>query len=149
MEPYNYTECGLDNVWIYGVQPVIDDAGEETVKLPKVAALHRTLAYAVITSEHGMTPKALRFLRTEIGLTQAELAAFVKKDHQTIGRWERGEKPIDQNAECMIRMLAAEKLELKPGLSVEEMAQRCVPEARIEIINIDGSVPGDYKLMAA
>jgi DNA-binding transcriptional regulator YiaG len=149
MAEYRYTESGLDNVTIKGMSIPIDDAGEEVYSIPNVLGLHKVIAHAIVVSECGITPKELRYLRTEMELTQAELASLLKLDHQTVGRWERGETPIDQNAEFVIRMLAVEKLEIDLELKVEEVLQRCIPSARCEMIVIDGTDPGNYKLLAA
>lgn len=149
MADYRYTECGLDNVFIRDMKVIVDDAGEEVYGIPNVTGLHKVIAHCIITHKHGITPQELRFLRTELGLTQAEMAQLVKKDHQTIGRWERGEIAIDQNAEVVIRMIAAEKLAIDVRLTIEEMANRCIPTAEFETINIDGSDPEQYRPIAA
>ena len=146
---YHYVECGLDNVMIENMAPCIDDVGEEVYFIPNILGLHKVIAHGIITHAVGMSPKELRFLRTEMGMTQAELAKVVKKDHQTIGRWERGETPLDQNAEAVIRAIAAQRLGIDPDLSMEEIAERCVPSAEMTRILIDGSDPSDYKLKAA
>lgn len=146
---YRYTECGLDNVIIEGMAVIIDDHGEEVYCVPNVNELHKVIAGCIIASRHGLTPDQLRFLRTEMAVTQAELAKLVKKDHQTIGRWERGEKPIDQNAEAVIRIVAAERLGIRPDISFEELAGRCVPTAESSEIKIDGSDPNNYRPLAA
>jgi transcriptional regulator with XRE-family HTH domain len=146
---YRYEECGLDNVIIHGMEIVIDDAGDEVYRIRNILGLHKVIAHCLITRSHGMLPEELRFLRTEMGLTQSELAQVVKKDHQTIGRWERGEKQIDQNAELVIRMYAAEKLGIDPQISVEELARRCVPSAELHVIKIDGTDPEAYRPIAA
>jgi DNA-binding transcriptional regulator YiaG len=142
---YQYTECGLDNVMVQNMDLIVDDAGEEVYSIPHVVGLHRVIAACIIRHAHGISPKELRFLRTEMGMTQGELAEIVKKDHQTIGRWERGEKPIDQNAEALVRLLAAERLELAPDGSIEELAKRCVPAAEVQVITIDGRDPRNYR----
>jgi len=142
---YQYTECGLDNVMIENMQVVVDDTGEEVYEIANILGLHKVIAACIIRHPHGISPKELRFLRTEMGMTQAELAEIVKKDHQTVGRWERGEKPIDQNAELLIRLLAAERLELPQHDTIEELAGRCVPAAEMQIITIDGGDPRNYR----
>jgi DNA-binding transcriptional regulator YiaG len=142
---YQYTECGLDNVVIRGMPVVVDDAGEEVYSIPNVIGLHRTIAACIIKHVRGISPKELRFLRTEMGMTQAELAEIVKKDHQTVGRWERGETMLDQNAETVIRLLASEKLGIRDGESVTEMAKRSVPSAEVQVIFIDGHDPTNYR----
>jgi DNA-binding transcriptional regulator YiaG len=142
---YQYTECGLDNVMIENMQVVVDDSGEEVYEIPNILGLHKVIATCIIRHPRGISPKELRFLRSEMGMTQAELAEIVKKDHQTVGRWERGEKPIDQNAEALIRLLAAERLDLPRDGTIEELASHCVPSAKMQIITIDGGDPRNYR----
>src|SRR5687768_15142871 len=108
MDRFHYTECGLDNVIIAGEDLVHQVGDETTYTLRNIDGLHRAIASSIIASEGGMNGKELRFLRTEMGLTQAQLAERLRKDGQTIGRWERGEIDIDQTAEIVIRALAAE-----------------------------------------
>ena len=145
MAAYHYRECGLDNVMIDGVVPCRDDDGDEVVTIPNVTGLHRAIAAAIVHRKAGMSGKELRFLRTEMGMTQAELAKVVHHDTQSIGRWERGEIPIEPNAEAVIRLLAAERLELKDGAeSVEELSRWCVATAASQPILIDGNDPAHY-----
>ena len=40
-------------------------------------------------------------------------------------------------------------VEIDPKLSMEELAERCVPSAEVVRIVIDGSDPSDYRLKAA
>jgi DNA-binding transcriptional regulator YiaG len=144
---YKYTECGLDNVTIKNMPAIVDDAGEEVYEIRNVLGLHRVIATCIVRHPRGISPKELRFLRTEMGLTQAELAEIVKKDHQTIGRWERGETPIDQNAEALIRLMTAEKLDLARTGTIEEVARACVPTAEMQVITIDGGDPRNYQAL--
>lgn len=148
MSSYRYTESGLDNVIIEGMEIIRDDAGDEVVCIPNVNALHRTIAQGIVAHRAAMLPKELRFLRTEVGLTQAELAEVVHVDSQTIGRWERGETALQPAAETLIRRLAIERLKLDAQDSIEQLARRCVPQAGIEMIMIEASSPGAYRLAA-
>lgn len=146
---YRYTECGLPNVVIRGMQVIVDDDGEEVYCIRNVAGLHKVIAHCIITRTHSIKPDELRFLRTEMGLTRGELAELVKKDQQTIGRWERGETAIDQNAEFLIRTVAAERLEIDTNTTLEHLARRCVPSADFKVIEIDGTNPDQYRPLAA
>lgn len=124
MSTYHYVECGLPNVYIEGLPPVVDDDGDEVVEIPFIAALHAEIARGIVMHKGNMSGKELRFLRTEMGLTQAGLATVVGVAPLTLGRWERDENPMDQSAETLIRKLAIERL-LKPfDTSVEELAQK-------------------------
>ena len=147
--PYRYTECGLDDVLIHELKPITDDDGEMTYEIPFVNLLHKAIAASIVERESAMTGKHLRFLRTEMGMTQAELAKAVHKEHITIGRWERGENPIDENAETLIRLITIERLELAQRISVEKLSEYSLQSADSGPINIDGSNPKKYQPMAA
>ena len=68
----------------------MDDAGEQVVTIRNVAGLHKAIATAIVMKRANMTGKELRFLRTEMGMTQAELADVVHREaacHQPLGAW--------------------------------------------------------------
>ena len=83
-----------------------------------------------------MSGAELRFLRSEIGMTQVELANFLHKDKQTIGRWERAESEIDGTSETMIRKLAIEKLKLDIKDGIDELSKKSVSTAQDQTISI-------------
>ena len=145
---YRYTECGLDNVFIEGIDVRVDDDGEEVLYIPAVNELHKTIARGIVESETGMAGQELRFLRTMMGLTQAELGKHVHHDAQSVARWEKNRTPIQPSSETVIRLLAVEKLNLGGHGSVEQIAAKCVPgKSRADIV-IDGSGPPRYRLAA-
>jgi DNA-binding transcriptional regulator YiaG len=148
MSDYRYTESGLDNVLIQGMLLRIDEDGDEVVAIPNVNGLHRVIAHGIVQQTGGLTPRELRFLRTEIGLTQAQLAEVVHVDAQTVGRWERGETPLQPSAEALIRLLVVDKLSLDLTLSVQEVSRRCMPSATVQTITIDGHDASHYRLAA-
>ncbi len=138
---YHYTACGLDNVYIEGVEIVRDDHGEEVVKIPRIGVLHRLIAKALIDKRGPLDGRELRFLRTEMGMTQAGLAEILHVDAQTVGRWERGETPTQATADTLVRKLAAERLDIDPRVPVEELARRYavgVTEIEVRITVRDG-----------
>lgn len=141
---YRYDECGLDNVILVGLEVCEDDVGESSITIRNIAHLHREIVHGIATKKTGITGRELRFVRTELGLTQAELAAVVSKDVQTVGRWERGEFPIDPTAETVIRVLALQHVESALP-SVEEMAAWSVASSGEPPILIDASDPDDWK----
>ena len=148
MNAYRYTESGLDTVIIEGVDLLADDAGDECVTIPNINGLHRAIALGIVTKRSGLTGPELRFLRTEMGLTQSELAALVHREPLAVSRWERNEVIIDSNAETVIRLEAIEALDLPRDASVRDIAGWCVPSADTPPIRIDGSDPTNYRLAA-
>jgi len=146
---YHYTECGLDNVIIQGMENTEDNAGNETITIPAIGMLHQVIAKGVVTQPSKMGGRELRFLRTEMGLTQDELARVLKVTLLTISRWEREESPIKDTAEMLIRLLAVERLELDVEMSVDIVASKVTASSKTEPILIDGSNPKNYQVLAA
>lgn len=144
---YRYTECGLDNVFLRDLPVCKDKAGQETITIPYINQLHRVIRLGLALKETGLDPKELRFLRGEMGMTQAELAEVVHKDAQTLGRWERGETPMDGGSETLIRLMTLEMLG-EEG-SVRDVAGKSVASATPAPHIIDASNPRDYRLLAA
>lgn len=133
---YQYTECGLNNIVIEGLAVFKDDAGDEVVEIPYVNDLHCAIASGIVLHEQGMSGAELRFLRSEIGITQAELAALLHKDKQTVGRWERAESEIDGASETIIRKLAIEKLGLDIADGIDVLSKKSVSTAQDQTISI-------------
>ena len=143
---YRYTECGLNNVFIEGVDIVQDDHGETVYRIENVLGLHKTIAHAIIGRRgQAMSGPELRFLRSEMGLTQEEMAKILQHERGTVGRWERGESAIDPNAELVARLVAAGRLDIDPNMTIEEMSRDTEWRARVTEIRIDGSDPKHYR----
>lgn len=149
MTSYHYMECGLDNVLIAGVSFVTDDSGDQVLSIPNINGLHRAIAQFIVCRKSGMSGRELRFLRTEMGMTQAELADMIHREPLTISRWERSEGPIDSNAETLIRLHAIDELGLAVEVGVSELSHWSVPGAQEEPISIDGSDPANYRPLLA
>ncbi len=149
MSEYHYTECGLDNVFIEGAVEFGDDAGEESVTIPAIGQLHMVIAEGIVTHPAKMTGQELRFLRTEMGLTQAQLAEILRVTLLTVSRWERNETSVNDIAEMLLRLHSAKKLRLDVDLDVESVSEKVKAADWIQEIRIDGSEPGHYHLLDA
>jgi DNA-binding transcriptional regulator YiaG len=148
MDAYHYTESGLDNVIVYGMMPCVDDDGDRVITIPNIAGLHRAIAQAIVDHDAAISGKELRFLRTEMGMTQAELAKVVHHDPQSVARWEKSEHPMPPTAEALIRLLAKERLHLEAGRdSIEQLSERCIAAAAPQPIAINGNDPDHYVVM--
>lgn len=147
---YHYTACGLPNVWIEGIHTV-DDEGEETVRIPNIRGLHRLLAQAVVGANGRLTGAEMRFLRSEMSMTQTELARLIHRKRLTVSRWEREESTVDGAADTLIRILVTHRLGIE-NVDAELMgaiSARCVTTLSAKSdLRIDGSTPGFYRLAA-
>lgn len=145
MSTYRYSASGLSNILIEGINLLADDAGEECLIIPNINGLHKAIALGIVRRKSSMDGYELRFLRTEMGMTQAELADMLHREPLAVSRWERGEVQIDGNAEALIRLHAIEALGLPDNIDVRRIAGWCVPSAETSPIVIDGSDPTNYQ----
>lgn len=148
LEPYHYTECGLDNVYLYNIPIVQDHNGEETICIPKINLLHDTIAKALIMKKGLLNGDEIRFIRTHIGFKQAEFSELLGKEAQAVGRWERGETSTDKTTDILIRSLAIKYLGLDMSITYEDISRLSAAEAANDNIDIDG-FKENYQIMVA
>lgn len=148
---YHYTESGLDNVFIEVDAIAEDDAGEPTFMIPGINLLHRAIVTGIIGAGDLMNGKEIRFLRTEMGLTQAELAKLLHRTSQTVARWEKGQLDVDPSLDVLIRQIAAESLGLEIMKTTELLSLERIRTANNAPIKIKYKKTGkrhDYLLTA-
>jgi DNA-binding transcriptional regulator YiaG len=102
-EPYAYTVCGLDSIFLLNGYKISIHDGEESVAVVDVDGLHRTIGRHLVMHRKGLAPKEVRFLRKTMDLTQAELAAKLGNDAQSVARWEKGICEMPGTAEKLLR----------------------------------------------
>jgi DNA-binding transcriptional regulator YiaG len=121
--PYHYKESGLDNVILQNGFTIRQTPYGETVSIKNVDALHQLIARTLI-QQREINGAEFRFLRREIGKTQAQLADLFRMEEQTISLWERDRKrSIPPLAGVMLRLLYAEHIGLKPKIERTIRAQ--------------------------
>lgn len=144
---YHYTACGLDNVYLQGLDTFTGDDAEDTFIIPNINLLHRSIAASIATAEGRMTAQEVRYLRTWLGHTQEELADLLDVTRATVNRWETAKSDIPAPVDALVRVMVQEACDEK--LSVSELMEK----ARLLIADkshlIDGSDPKNYSPVAA
>lgn len=102
-EPYHYEDCGLKGIYLLNGFETEEFAGEKYVTIHNVDSLHWAIGQHLAFHEGTLTKREIRFLRITMGLTQAELAAKIGNDTQTVARWEKGKTPIPGPSERLLR----------------------------------------------
>jgi putative transcriptional regulator len=144
---YHYRECGLRNVWLANGYEEHDTPYGSGVSIHDVEGLHKAIACGLIAKGAKLTGTELRFLRQEMGLSQAKLATMLGNEAQTVALWEkRGGQP--KIADRFIRAIYREQNE--GNAHIREMIDRLVDadleETNAKITLLQGS--GGWKLAA-
>lgn len=97
-EVLHYTDCGLDNIFLSnGFEREILD-GEEYTTIQNLDGLHVAICLHIILEKKAPNGSEIRFLRTEMGLSQQELGAKLGVSSQSVARWEKGQTDIPGTA---------------------------------------------------
>ena len=105
-ENYHYTESGLPNIVLADVEVRnCAKCGEREVVIPRLDELHRAIAREVIEQEAKLGAEQIRFLRKYLGWSQADLAAHMSVQGETVSRWETGNQDMGPVADRLLRLL--------------------------------------------
>jgi putative zinc finger/helix-turn-helix YgiT family protein len=122
-ETYRYTESGLPNVVLVGIDvrrcPV---CGHHELVLPRVAELHRTIAHAVIHKPARLSGAEIRYLRKYLGWSGADFARHVGVDPSTVSNWENDKDPIGTTSDRLLRLMVAHGTPVQ-DYSLEELTK--------------------------
>lgn len=144
-EQYLYRDCGLDNVIVHNIDFATDANGNSVYEIPNILGLHKAIAIAILSQNRHLRAKEVRFLRTECGWTQADLAVKLSKKALTVGRWERAQYPIDKNDDVLMRLIFGETLSIDKSINVADMLRDCGDIVEMEFLEIEGSDPANYQ----
>ena len=88
---YHYTASGLDNYWLSSKLYESDEYdGQKTISFSKLDQIHAAIGMHICSLNRPLEAKEVRFLRTEIGLSQADLGqALGYKDKQRVAAAEK------------------------------------------------------------
>lgn len=104
-EPVLYRACGLDEIYLLNGYELEDHDGESHLSVTKMEELHEAIGRHLVTHRKGLAPKEIRFLRNTMNLTQAELAARLGNNAQSVARWEKGECEVPGASEKLLRVV--------------------------------------------
>lgn len=124
---YRFTECGLRNVELQGVELVrCRKCGNEDVIIPRMNDLMRVLALAVVSRPSRLHGEDVRFLRKYLHMTQAEFAELIHIHKTNLSKWENDEDKIGEQSDRLIRAVV---LGLGDGLKEKiEQVLRSFPQ---------------------
>lgn len=86
---WHYVECGLDNVWLNGVEVrTCGSCDRRSVVIPGILKLHEDIARVLVRQPEKLRGAELAFLRQYLGLSKADLAASMAVGESDVAAWE-------------------------------------------------------------
>ncbi|MEM6389719.1 MAG: helix-turn-helix domain-containing protein, partial [Pseudomonadota bacterium] len=104
-EELHYTDCGLDNIYLSNGFEIEDVDGEQYVTIHNLDGLHEAIGLHIVLEKKAPNGQEIRFLRTEMGLSQQHLGAKLGVSDQSVARWEKGQTDIPGTAVFSFKVL--------------------------------------------
>lgn len=106
--PYHYTGCGLDNIYLLSGFELHETPYGGGVSIKNVQKLHAAIGAYLCERKKLLSGQELRFIRTEMDLTQSELGRLLGCSSQQIARYEKEQSAVTGPADRLIRMIYKE-----------------------------------------
>lgn len=90
---YHYIDSGLPNVWLVNGYRTIKSPYGKATSIDDVEGLHRSIGRRLAMEKPRLSGREFRFLRKELGLSQAALAQWFGNTEQAVAKWEKGVRP--------------------------------------------------------
>ena len=108
---YHYKESGLDNVYLIDGYTIHETPYGKGVSIKNTAALHKAIGKWLIALPRPFNGAELRFIRSEMELTQRALAGIIGTEEQTLRLWEKKrDKFMPSTADRLLRAVYSEFL---------------------------------------
>ncbi len=113
---HHYTECGLDAVYLAGVDICTCPACDEVfASIPNVPDLHARIGEKLLKKKSLLNGPEIRFLRKNLGLSAKKFARYLSVDHATLSRWENDKQEPTGTHDRLIRLVYASIKGLSAG----------------------------------
>jgi putative zinc finger/helix-turn-helix YgiT family protein len=109
---HHYTESGLQNLWLKGVEIFECECGENFAFIPCAQELHSLIARILLQKEDQLSGSEIRFLRKHMGLKAKDFAKELGVGNVTVSRWESGEFSPSESLDRFIRLLYVTRMGL-------------------------------------
>ena len=124
-DPFHYTACGLDNVYLMSGYNVETFGGEQYVSVKDAEELHEAIAVFLVNGKKVLEGQEVRFLRKFLGLTQASLGQALGVSDQAVARYEKDKTKFDGSSDILLRLYVKGKIEgdIDVAAEVESLRQ--------------------------
>ncbi len=145
---HHYTESGLDNVYLVNGYEVHQTPYGEGVSIHNMDGLHRLIGRWLVELPKPLTGAELRFLRTEMDLSQKHLGELMGSNEQAVKRWEKGRaKAIPGLADRLVRVIYATYAD--GDGSVRQLVERLAELDQVDVASVNLRAVDDHWQMAA
>jgi putative transcriptional regulator len=128
---YHYTESGLDDIYLLDGYTIHKTPYGKGVSIQNTDGLHKAIGKWLIAQPRPLNGAELRFIRTQMELTQRALAGIIGAEEQTLRLWEKNRKKfMPSTAERLLRAIYSEFL--GNNVHIKRMLEKLADLDRVE-----------------
>ncbi|MBB3059718.1 helix-turn-helix domain-containing protein [Microbulbifer rhizosphaerae] len=101
---YHYLECGLPGIYLENGFEYRDTAYGRAIAIRDIKGLHKAIGYHVVMKADRLNAREIRFLRSELDMSQKMLANTLGVSEITVRKWESDENKINRSADLLLRI---------------------------------------------
>ena len=126
MSLLHFVQSGIPNLYLSGGFVQKKTPYGDGVSFLDMKGLLRAAAIARAQIDAPLVGPEVKFLRHELGFSQAKLGEHLELNEQTIANWEKSKAALRRRDSLAIQLLVLQKL--APHISVARLASRGMPE---------------------
>jgi DNA-binding transcriptional regulator YiaG len=104
MKLHHMTGVGLSNVYLRNGFTVADSDGDETISYENLTGLYFEIGRAIASNPFTMRSEEFRFMRKQLGMSQADIASLFDKSDQAVAKWEKGLSPVPKAESALLKI---------------------------------------------
>ena len=111
LEPFHYKDSGLDYIYLQNGFAIHDTPYGRGIAIEDADGLHKAIAAEIVSSPRALRGQEVRFLRSQLDMSQASLADVLGLRRLQITRWEAArDRSIPSSADRALRFFFGMKL---------------------------------------
>ena len=104
MKLHQMKGIGLSNVYLRNGFTMEDSDGDETISYENLAGLYLEIGRAIASTPFTLRAEEFRFMRKQLRMSQADIAALFDKTDQAVAKWEKGLLPVPKAESTLLKV---------------------------------------------
>jgi DNA-binding transcriptional regulator YiaG len=104
MKLHHMKGVGLSNIYLRNGFTMEDSDGDETISYENLTGLYFEIGQAIASTPCTLRAEEFRFMRKQLRMSQADIAALFDKTDQAVAKWEKGLLPVPKAESTLLKV---------------------------------------------
>jgi len=104
MKLHHMKGIGLSNDYLRNGFTIENSDGDETISYENLTGLYLEIGRAIASTPFTLRAEEFRFMRKQLRMSQADIAALFDKSDQAVAKWEKGLLPVPKAESTLLKV---------------------------------------------